>query len=164
LVLAALCGQMAACSPSVNRKGYVAINAADAKSCQVAVQVLAKYSGDEAEELGSVEVGDAGFTTKCDEERMVGLLRGEGCSAGADVVDIVDEKRPDLSSTCWRATALLLRFRDPSRTAADDPRFAAQALQARTKADDHSQHVMIWTAVIVGVVVGATAGIITATR
>ena len=152
------------CSPAVNRRGYVAVNPADAKSCRVAVKSGAAFSPDEVEELGQVEVGDSGLTMTCDEATMVGLLRSEGCSAGAQVVDILRETRPDFASTCYRAQARLLRFRDPSRVATDDPRFATQAMQARGKADSSGQSAMLWGAVGAAVAAGVVAGIVVGTR
>ena len=156
----------AGCSPAVNRKGYVALNASDASSCRVAVKAGAAFGADEVEVLGQVEVGDTGFTTTCDEATMVSLLRAEGCSAGAQVVDLLEEKRPDMASTCYRARARLLRFRDPARaaTTTDDPRFAAQVVQARAKSDSSSQSGLIWSAVIAGVVVGVLTGLAVSVR
>jgi len=59
-------------------------------------------------------VGDTGFTTDCSADRVVTILKEQACQAGADVVYVTEWQAPDLSSTCYRATADLIRAQRPA--------------------------------------------------
>ena len=155
---------LASCSPAVNRHGYTPVSASGAGPCKVAVKLAPAFGADETEEVGQVEVGDSGVSTDCGESVMIGILRSEACAAGASVVAIYQEMRPDLASTCYRARARLLRFRDPSRTAIDDSRFANVAVTTRSQADSSRTNTALWAAVIADVIGGIVAGIVIGTR
>ena len=59
-------------------------------------------------EIGSVELGDTGFTTDCGPPRMLRELRRQACLAGADAVRVTHVDQADMGSTCMRITATLL--------------------------------------------------------
>lgn len=154
----------ASCSPSVSRSGYQATRAADSQSCRVSVKRGATFEPEEVAVLGQVEFGDTGFSTDCDENNVVALLRKEACSAGADVADIVEEHRQDAASTCYRAKARLLRMRNPANRPADDARFAEGAVQSRSDLDSKRTSSLWWGAVIAGVVAGLVTGVVLAIK
>lgn len=157
LVIVAL--STTSCSPAVSRTGYEPRSVGES-TCRVAVKRAAAIAPDQVDVLGEVEVGDTGLSTDCDEKTVVALLRKEACSAGAHVVDIVEERRQDVASTCYRAKARLLRLRNPSRLPVDDARFAASSVQARSDLDNQRTNSLLWGAVIGGAVAGIVSGII----
>ena len=147
------------CSTSVSRTGYEPRSVGES-TCRVAVKRAAPISPDQADVLGEVDVGDTGFSTDCDEKTVVELLRKEACSAGAHVVDIVEERRQDVASSCYRAKARLLRLRNPSSLPVDDARFAASSVQARSDLDNQRTNSLLWGAVITGAVAGIVTGVV----
>jgi hypothetical protein len=161
LVLFALASALATgCTPSVTRTGYAAnASASSGHGCHVAVKRGSELGPTEVDALGEIDITDSGFSTSCDETVVIGLLRREACAAGADIANIVEEHRPDMSSTCYRARARFLRLRDRSRVVADDPRFVDASLDARGQLDSDRQSAWLWGAVIAGVVGGVVAGV-----
>ena len=154
----------ASCSPSVNRSGYQPASVLDEAKCHVAVKRGATFPPDQVLVLGEVDFGDTGFSTDCDENTVIALLRREACSTGADVADIIEEHRQDIASTCYRAKARLLRLRNPVSTPVDDARFVNSSVQARSNLDSNRTNSLLWGAVIAGVVAGVVTGIVLAVK
>ena len=60
--------------------------------------------------LGTIKIGDSGFTTDCAYEKVIEMAEMEARKIGANVVKITDHKLPNvLGSSCHRITAQLLR-------------------------------------------------------
>lgn len=59
--------------------------------------------------IGVVKLKDSGFSTRCSEIDALEILRREGCRIAADVVNVIDEERSDISSSCYRVKAQLLQ-------------------------------------------------------
>ncbi|HVJ94499.1 MAG TPA: hypothetical protein VM580_32150 [Labilithrix sp.] len=156
LVMLAL--SIASCAPSVSRSGYEP-KSPDATGCWVAVKRAAVVEPDQVDVLGEIAIGDTGFSSDCDEKTVIALLRKEGCSAGAHIVNIVEERRQDVASTCYRVRARLLRLRNPSSLPVDDARFSDSAVQSRSDLDNRRTNSILWGAVIAGVVGGLAAGL-----
>jgi len=54
---------------------------------------------------------------------VLNQFRQEACALGADLINITDESRFDILSTCYRAKAEFLRFKDKEKVKclASDP-------------------------------------------
>ncbi len=65
------------------------------------------------EELGTVKVGDSGFTTKCDYDVVIAKAKEEARKAGGNSLLITEHKTPDLWSSCHRITAKILITAEP---------------------------------------------------
>lgn len=61
------------------------------------------------EVLGTVKIGDSGFTMKCNLEIVTNLAKIEARKAGGNAVKITEHKTPDLISTCHRINASILK-------------------------------------------------------
>lgn len=64
--------------------------------------------------IGSIEVGEAGFTKTedCSYEACLSAIKNEAKKSGADVVHIVHIKEPTSWSTCYHITAELYKYAD----------------------------------------------------
>ncbi len=66
--------------------------------------------------LGRVKIKDTGLSKNCEESDVLKNLRREACAVGADIINIVAEKRADVLSTCYRVNAELLKSKDSQYT------------------------------------------------
>ncbi len=60
-----------------------------------------------AEFVGSVNVGEGGFTTRCSYQDVMRLIDMEARKSGANLIHIISHKEPDLTSKCHRISAKL---------------------------------------------------------
>ena len=65
--------------------------------------------------VADVNFGDTGLSVNCGATRMMSVFRQRACSVGADAIQLYDVSSPDLSSTCARGSARLLRYDDNPR-------------------------------------------------
>ena len=62
--------------------------------------------------LGTVKVGDSGFSTDCGEMTQINKIMNKGMQMGGDIAQIVKHKEPSaLSSTCHRITAKIYKIK-----------------------------------------------------
>ena len=129
------CVALSGCTTSFRRTNYQGATKPAPADCRVAFKQAYPANPDEVEVLGSVTASDSGFSVKCDEAYVLRRLRADACLIGADVVSLHDEKAPDFWSTCYRAKADLLRFRDreAANTVTSDARYDAEPLRARSE-------------------------------
>ena len=64
--------------------------------------------------IGSIEVGEAGFTKTedCSYEACLSAIKNEAKKSGADLVHIVHIKEPTSWSTCYHITAEVYKYAD----------------------------------------------------
>lgn len=102
------------CSSTMVRHGYNLKNLPVNKDtqCNIPIKRSFPYNKDEVEILGTIKAGDSGFSVKCGEAYVLKQFQQEACALGADLINIIDESRFDILSTCYRAKAEFLRFND----------------------------------------------------
>ena len=67
--------------------------------------------------LGTIKIGDSGFTTDCGYEKVIEMAEMEARKIGANVVKITEHKQPNIwTSTCHRITAQLLKVDEQGNT------------------------------------------------
>lgn len=99
-----------ACGPSVKTKASTTQNLS---SLDYRQEVYV-YTSDEAipgnivKDIGSVKVGDGGFSSNCDYETVIAAAKEEARKNGGNVVYIEEHKTPDFWSTCHRIKAKIL--------------------------------------------------------
>jgi hypothetical protein len=77
---------------------------------EVVVIGLDQTEPDNAEVLGQVKIGDAGFTTKCDYNLVIDKAKLEARKAGGNAIKIIEHKPPTaMGSSCHRITAKILK-------------------------------------------------------
>lgn len=102
------------CSSTMTRYGYNLQNLPANKDtkCNIPIKKNFPYKKEEVEILGSIRAGDSGFSVKCGEAYVLKQFHQEACALGADLINIIDESRFDILSTCYRAKAEFLRFKE----------------------------------------------------
>jgi hypothetical protein len=161
ITLLILCGATAflsGCVSGISRTGYrlPADQASDEiTNHPIAIKCDAHYSTNDVVLLGSIHAYDTGFSTRCDEEYVLGIFCEEGRILGADVINITEERQPDVWSTCYQAKAQFLRFKDRKKAMgiSSDPKYAPDLVAERSK-----ESVDLTTAVIEIGVFGGIGG------
>ncbi len=62
------------------------------------------------EVLADVGYGESGFSVNCGAQTVISKIKVKACEVGADAVRLYNVRYPDGSSTCYRASAQLLRY------------------------------------------------------
>ncbi len=65
-------------------------------------------------ELGTIKIGEKGFTKNCSYNEMIFLLKQLARDKGANLIKIIEQKNPDNWSTCVRLTANIYNVPDYS--------------------------------------------------
>ncbi len=116
---------LAGCSSTMTRYGYTlkSLQINKDAQCDVPIKNNFAYNKDEVEILGSIKAGDSGFSVKCGEAYVLKQFQLEACALGADLINILAESRFDILSTCYRARAEFLRFknREKAKNLVSDP-------------------------------------------
>lgn len=157
------------CSHSIRRYGYEKDrNAEIVESCRI--NFFRGMPTDTAayQVVGKIKIGDTGFSTKCHENDAIRILKKEACLLGADAVNITDEKRSDLWSTCYRAEAEFLKEKSQGQihevenitvVGAVDPinyqhDTDSTSIESRVKGDKSRNMVIRWSSLAVGFLAG----------
>jgi hypothetical protein len=159
-----LCGAavlVSGCAAGITRTGYqlpANQNPKGLQRCPIAIQCDAKYDSNAVEVLGSIDAYDTGFSTDCDEAYVLDIFCREACSVGADLINITEENRPDMWSSCYRAKAEFLRFKDRAKIKGlvSDAKYAPNLIIERSVRSNRRARDVI-TASVLG---GALGGII----
>lgn len=157
-LLCALCVLiLSSCSYKINRTGYQASKSNLTSDCDI---VIKKYAAidDSMQKLGEIRLKDSGFTVSCSEADAIKLLKKEGCALNANLINITDEYRMDIKSTCYRCTAHFYRVKTDS-TLVSDARFAEDKIETRSKNDKKRTNAIIWSSILAGLVAGIVVGL-----
>ncbi|WP_181307347.1 hypothetical protein [Rufibacter sp. XAAS-G3-1] len=101
---------LAACAPKISTSLLTTNYAALDYREEVRVFDLQAPVPQNAEEIGTVKVGDTGFTTNCGWEVMLEKAKLEARKAGGNALKIVEHQAPNLmTSSCHRITATILK-------------------------------------------------------
>ncbi len=97
------------CAHQIVRNGY-SINKSDYRNCRIEIKKNFTDT-DNFTQLGVIKLGDSGFSFSCSEEDAMKILQKEGCALNADLINIINEKRPDIWSSCYRCTAVFYKLK-----------------------------------------------------
>ena len=157
------------CAPGITRIGYQlppGTTPADLPEHPIAIRCDWKYDTNDVTILGSIHAYDTGFSVHCDEATILDIFRREGSILDADVIDITEEHEPNpLTSTCYRARATFLRFKDRAKSInlVSDPKYAPDEIAKRAAAAHERNEKAVAGAMIGGAVGGAIGGVLGAT-
>ena len=104
--------------------------------------------------LGSIKLGESGFSTACSEEHAIEILKNEACGIQADFIHITFENRPDLWSSCYRCEADFYQFKDSLRSISEDPTNTKTQVSTRVKKDRAQNTAVLIGALAIGFVIG----------
>ena len=65
--------------------------------------------------IGTLSLGESGFTSRCDYTQMLKMNRLKACAAGADAIQFLVVDPPSIMSTCYRSRANFIRFKSEPR-------------------------------------------------
>ena len=160
------------CAAGITRTGYQlpkGQNPRDLQRRPIVIQCNANYDTNDVVVLGSIHAYDTGFSTDCDEAFVLDILNRDACMLQADLINITEEKQPNpLTSTCYRAKATFLRFKDreKAKSIVSDAKYAPEEIAKRVAATHkRNQEVMVGTvvgAVGGGIIGGVAVGVIVA--
>jgi hypothetical protein len=111
--------------------------------------------------LGSIQAYDTGFSTYCDEAYILEIFCEDACTLGADVINITEEHQPDMVSSCYRARAQFLRFKDREKAKGllSDAKYAPElvierSLQSKVRAREVIS-TMVFSGPLAGLIVAS---------
>lgn len=161
LPLAIALSLMAGCSHRITRIDYTP--GAPSGECDPVIKKMASLTDVPVKKIGSIKLGDTGFSTKCEETDAIRILKKEACAVGADIVNITDEKRTDFISSCYRVEADFLKFLDSSSRSklASDEVFQDEAVEYRKDEDKDRKTGMIVGSIVGGLVAGLVFALLT---
>ncbi len=103
---------MGSCTPKITTSVTKAYSPLDYKE-DVRVFGLEEDSPINAEVLGTVKIGDSGFTTDCGWDLVIEKAKLEARKLGGNALKITEHRPPSaMGSTCHRITATLLKVSD----------------------------------------------------
>jgi len=63
----------------------------------------------ETEKIGTIKIGDYGFSVDCGWESVLQRAKNESRQKGGNAIQLISVQRPDFFSTCYRITAVILK-------------------------------------------------------
>ncbi|MFA5330096.1 MAG: hypothetical protein WC384_20045 [Prolixibacteraceae bacterium] len=129
------------CSHRIVRMGYQ-INKADYRNCDIVIKKQMIVS-DSLQKVGEIKLGETGLSIACSEEDAIEILKNEGCALKANVINITEETRADLWSSCYRCKAEFYRYTNPDFKAQSDKGYQPENINKRVSKDRGKNTVMI---------------------
>ena len=77
---------------------------------EVSLELIGAAPPDSARLIGTIKVGESGFTTKCNLDHVINLAKLEARKYGGNLIIIVDHKPPDIISSCHRIVVEVYRI------------------------------------------------------
>jgi hypothetical protein len=107
----ALVAVLACTTTAFERRGYdLEGKDQNSVSCGAAVKFRYDLARQEHASLGTIEAKEPGMGMHCNQDFVLSTFLREACALKADLVNIMDEAKPDIWSSCYRATAEYIRF------------------------------------------------------
>ena len=103
---------LSSCNPKVSTKISKSYQPVDFKQ-EIIVLGISQEIPVNSEELGSVKIGDSGFTVNCNYETVIQKAKDEARISGGNVIKIIEHSPPSMVSSCHRIIAKILRVENP---------------------------------------------------
>lgn len=102
------------CAAGISRQGYKLedIKNKDLSSCEFVIKKNYSYDVNEVDIVGKINSYDTGISVTCNHDYVLRIFCEEACALDADILNIVDERMPDILSSCYRAKAEFIRLKD----------------------------------------------------
>lgn len=151
-----LCLAVFGCAPSIKREGYIVTPSEKDIDCKVTVTKQEDFHAEQTKLLGTMKIGDSGFSAHCGEAEALKILRAEACKLGAQVIVLRDIKLPGIMSSCYRVTADFVSLSDT--TAMQDSLMSQQVSEVASPKKGNGMVVLQVLAYAVGAVAGFWLG------
>jgi hypothetical protein len=110
-ILLGACLMISSCNPKVTKsiiRTYPPLNS----STEISVLDLRTPIPIGAENLGSIKIGDSGFSTNCTWNTVIEKAKSEARRVGGNVIKITEHKQPDIVSSCHRIKVTILKVKN----------------------------------------------------
>lgn len=140
------------CSHKIRRTGYE-LDKTEQQTCPVAI-VKSLTITDSIQKVGSIKLGETGFSVACSEKHALEILTKEACSLQADIVFITSETRPDLLSSCYRCEASFYKRTTQTAPLISDAEFDNKVVTQRVSEDRARNTGIVIFSIFIGVAIG----------
>ena len=156
------------CAVGIERTGFKLQNKQEGQNlqnCNIAIKYQMAYDTENIQVLGTIKSYEQGASIKCGEIDVLSIFVYDACSIGANVVNILEEKHPNVWSTCYRAKAELLKFKNEveAKRIRTDEKYSPSNLAFRAKLDEEQFKRRISGGIEAGIM-GGIIGVISAPR
>jgi hypothetical protein len=148
LVLLLLSG----CTHRIVRTGYQT-GKSDYSDCNIAITRFMQVT-DSVLKIGEIKLGESGFSVACSESHAIQILKNEGCAIQADLINIVEENRPDLWSSCYRCRAEFYKFKNSPVKIQSDHSYYPENVSTRVSRDRSRNTALAVAGGVLGIVLG----------
>lgn len=121
------------CTHRIVRNGYSHTNSNNL-NCPVVIKKHMEIPGT-LKKVGEIKLGESGFSVSCSESAALQILRKEACSLNASIINIIEENRPDLLSSCYRCRAEFYTNTDMGKTYQSDEQYSNPDVSTRVTQD-----------------------------
>ena len=116
--------------------------------------MLDQVINDSIQKIGEIKLDDNGFSASCSEAHAIEILKKEACAIQADIINIVEEYRADLWSSCYRCKAEFYKYKDTKPKPTKEEYYQVQNVQERVEKDRKQNTLVGILAVAVGFALG----------
>ncbi|MBW8330963.1 MAG: hypothetical protein K0M40_03000 [Prolixibacteraceae bacterium] len=140
------------CSHRIIRTGYQ-VNKSDYSDCDIVIKKQMLVS-DSVQKVGEIKLGESGFSVACSEADAIEILKREGCALKADIINITEETRSDLWSSCYRCKADFYSYLNPEFKAQSDEIYNSEDVKNRVSKDRGNNTLILVGSVVAGFLFG----------
>lgn len=142
------------CTHKITRSGYAAPSN-KYSNCDIVIKKKIKPNAEISQKIGSIRLGDTGFSTTCTEADALRIMRNEGCAINADLIVITNEMRADLGSSCYRCSAEFYTIDEELKEHFEnDENMEVKQVYNRVKEDKKRNGAMLAGSIIGGLIFG----------
>ena len=109
---------------------------------------------DSVQKVGEIRLGESGFSVTCSEADAIEILKNEGCALKANIINITEETRANLWSSCYRCKADFYRYSNPEFTAQNDKIYNSEDIKNRVSKDRGKNTLIVIGSVVAGFLFG----------
>lgn len=143
---------ISSCTHRIVRTGYQ-INKSDYKNCDILIKKSMTIT-DSLQKVGEIKLGESGFAVACSEAHAIEILKNEGCALNADIINIAEETRPDLWSSCYRCRAEFYKFKGSSMKPTNNEYYKSGEVNKRVSSDRTRNTIVGIAAAVLGFLIG----------
>jgi hypothetical protein len=142
---------LSSCTHRIVRSGYQISNS-DNDDCNVIIKKFMHVT-DSIQKIGEIKLGESGFAVACSEAHAIKILNNEACAIQADVINIVEENRPDFWSSCYRCRAEFYKYKISPVQVQSNELYNQDSIKKRVSQDRGKNTVIAIMAVVAGILI-----------